>query len=146
MAKSKTRRFAELPNLVQQDANANITNIITKGITSDTLTVSGNVDAGDGAFNSLSMTGSLGSVQNLTSNDTVTAGTFVTTVIHTGVGTVTVPLSGWITGSQISIVSNGTLTIDWGTGAKGTSLGNAAKMASRTFDGIKWFFSEASAS
>ena len=52
MAKSKTRRFAELPNLVQQDANANITNIITKGITSDTLTVSGNVDAGDGAFNS----------------------------------------------------------------------------------------------
>ena len=69
MAKSKTRRFAELPNLVQQDANANITNIITKGITSDTLTVSGNVDAGDGAFNSLSMTGSLGSVQNLTSND-----------------------------------------------------------------------------
>ena len=91
------------------------------------------------------MTGSLGSVQNLTANDNVTAGSFVTTVIHTGVGTVTVPTSGWIAGSQLSIVSNGTLTIDWGTGAKGTTLSNSAKMASGTFDGSKWFFTEASA-
>ena len=146
MAKSKTRRFAELPNLIQQDANADITNIITQGITSSTLNVSGNVSSGDIAANSIAMTGSLGSVQNLTANDSVTAGSFVTTVIHTGVGTVTVPTSGWIAGSQLSIVSNGTLTIDWGTGAKGTTLGNSAKMASGTFDGSKWFFSEASAS
>ena len=145
MAKSKTRRFAELPNLVQQDANANITNIVTQGITSNSLSVSGNVSSGDIAANSIAMSGSLGSVQSLTSNDSVTAGSFVTTVIHTGVGTVTVPTAGWIAGSQLSIVSNGTLTIDWGTSAKGTSLGNAAKMASGTFDGSKWFFTEASA-
>tara|TARA_A100001388_G_scaffold113008_1_gene83106 strand:- start:43079 stop:43519 length:441 start_codon:yes stop_codon:yes gene_type:complete len=145
MAKSKTRRFAELPNLIQQDANADITNIITQGITSSTLNVSGNVSSGDIAANSIAMSGSLGSVQNLTANDNVIAGSFVTTVIHTGVGTVTVPTSGWITGSQLSIVSNGTLTIDWGTGAKGTTLGDSAKMASGTFDGSKWFFTEASA-
>ena len=145
MAKSKTRRFAELPNLIQQDANANITNIVTQGITSNSLSVSGNVSSGDIAANSIAMSGSLGSVQNLTANDNVTAGSFVTTVIHTGVGTVTVPTSVWIAGSQLSIVSNGTLTIDWGTGAKGTTLGNSAKMASGTFDGSKWFFTEASA-
>ena len=106
MAKSKTRRFAELPNLIQQDANADITNIITQGITSSTLNVSGNVSSGDIAANSIAMSGSLGSVQNLTANDNVIAGSFVTTVIHTGVGTVTVPTSGWIAGSQLSIVSN----------------------------------------
>ena len=145
MAKSKTRRFAELPNLIQQDANADITNIITQGITSSTLNVSGNVSSGDIAANSIAMSGSLGSVQNLTANDNVIAGSFVTTVIHTGVGTVTVPTPGWIAGSQLSIVSNGTLTIDWGTGAKGTTLGDSAKMASGTFDGSKWFFTEASA-
>ena len=64
MAKSKTRRFAELPNLIQQDANANITNIVTQGITSNSLSVSGNVSSGDIAANSIAMSGSLGSVQN----------------------------------------------------------------------------------
>lgn len=143
--KSKTRRLAELGSRIKQDRNGDITDFRTKGFTSETATLTSNITGVGAAFSgNVDVQGALGSVQEITGTASVTAGSFVTTVIHNGTGTITVPTDGWTKGSQISIVSNGTInSIDWGTNAKGVSLGAATKMASGTFDGVKWFYSEA---
>lgn len=143
MANTKTRNFATLHNKIITGADGNIKSITTEGLTvtdANATTISGT----DATFTgNVQVQGSLGSVQNVAGNATLTTTNFVTTVIHAGTGTITVGTE-WPTGAQISLVSNGTMTIDWGTDAKGISLGNGVKIASGTFDGSKWFYSEAS--
>jgi len=143
--KSKTRRLAELGSRIVQDRNGDIVQFRTKGLTSETATLTSDITGVGASFSGdVDIQGALGSVQDITGTASVTAGSFITTVVHNGTGVITVPTSGWTKGSQISIVTNGTITnIDWGTDAKGISLGAATKMASGTFDGVKWFYSEA---
>ena len=145
--KSKTRRFADLPNRISQDKKSGkITSITTQKLDTESVTISSALSGVNGTFSgNVNVTGSFGSVQDGAGTYTVIAGSFVTTVIHAGVGTVTVPTEGWHKGSQISIVTSGTMTLDWGANAKGVSIGNSCKMASGTFDGGKWFYSESTA-
>jgi hypothetical protein len=143
--KSKTRRLAELGSRIQQDRYGNITSIKSKGLTTETADFTSSLNGVDGTFSgNVDVQGSFGSVQDLTGTGSVVAQSFVTTVIHNGTGTITVPTDGFAKGSQISIVTNGTINnINWGDSSKGISLGSATKMASGTFDGVKWFYSEA---
>lgn len=145
--KSKTRRFADLPNRITQDKKSGkITSISTQKIDTESVVITSDLTGVNGTFSgNINVTGSFGSVQDGAGSYTVIAGSFVTTVIHTGVGTVTIPTEGWHRGSQISIVTSGTMTLDWGANAKGVSIGNSCKMASGTFDGGKWFYSESTA-
>ena len=146
--KSKTRRAADLPNrLVQDKKSGKITSLKAQVLDTETVSITNSLSGVDGTFTGdVDITGSFGSVQDGAGTYEVSAGSFVTTVIHTGVGTVTIPTDGWPKGSQISIVTSGTMTLDWGTNAKGVSIGNSVKMASGTFDGGKWFYSESTAS
>lgn len=146
--KSKTRRAADLPNrLVQDKKTGKIISLKAQVLDTETVSITNSLSGVDGTFTGdVDITGSFGSVQDGAGTYEVSAGSFVTTVIHTGVGTVTIPTDGWPKGSQISIVTSGTMTLDWGTNAKGVSIGNSVKMASGTFDGGKWFYSESTAS
>lgn len=145
--KSKSRLSADLPNRIVLDKKTGKINELTAvNINAKDISTSGTIGASSASFSgNVNVTGSFGSVQDGAGNYSVIPGSFVTTIIHTGVGTVTVPTDGFIKGSQISIVSSGTMSINWGSGAKGVSIGNACKMASGTFDGGKWFFSESTA-
>lgn len=86
--------------------------------------------------------GQLGSVQTVSGSASVTTGSFVTSVIHSGSGTVSVPASGWAQGSLITIVSTGTMTMSWGAGSQGISLGSSTRIASGMYTGSVWYFSE----
>lgn len=83
----------------------------------------------------------IGSVQTVSGSAVVTPGEFITSVYHSGTGTVTVRDSGWEEGSLINIASGGTLTMDW-FGGSGISLGNSCKIASGMFRNGQWYFSE----
>jgi len=146
--KSKSRRAADLPNrLVQDKKTGKITSLTAQVLDTETVSITSSLSGVNGTFTGdVDITGSFGSVQDGAGTYEVSAGSFVTTVIHTGVGTVTIPTDGWPKGSQISIVTSGTMTLDWGTNAKGVSIGNSVKIASGTFDGGKWFYSESTAS
>lgn len=146
--KSKSRRAADLPNrLVQDKKTGKITSLKAQVVDTETVSITNSLSGVNGTFTGdVDITGSFGSVQDGAGTYEVVAGSFVTTVIHTGVGTVSIPTDGWPKGSQISIVTSGTMTLDWGTNAKGVSIGNSVKMASGTFDGGKWFYSESTAS
>jgi hypothetical protein len=146
--KSKSRRAADLPNrLVQDKKTGKITSLAAQVVNTETVSITNSLSGVNGTFTGdVDITGSFGSVQDGAGTYEVAAGSFVTTVIHTGVGTVSIPTEGWPKGSQISIVTSGTMTLDWGTNAKGVSIGNSVKMASGTFDGGKWFYSESTAS
>jgi|SaaInl3SG_22_DNA_1037383.scaffolds.fasta_scaffold130945_1 hypothetical protein len=145
--KSKSRRAADLPNrLVQDKKTGKITSLAAQVVNTETVSITNSLSGVNGTFTGdVDITGSFGSVQDGAGTYEVAAGSFVTTVIHTGVGTVSIPTEGWPKGSQISIVTSGTMTLDWGTNAKGVSIGNSVKMASGTFDGGKWFYSESTA-
>jgi hypothetical protein len=86
--------------------------------------------------------GQLGSVQTISGSGSVQTGSFVTSVIHSGSGTVSVPASGWAQGSLITIVSTGTMTMNWGAGSEGISLGSSTRIASGMSTGSVWYFSE----
>lgn len=86
--------------------------------------------------------GQLGSVQTVSGSASVATGSFVTSVIHSGSGTVSVPASGWAQGSLITIVSTGTMTMNWGGGSQGISLGSSTRIASGMYTGSVWYFSE----
>lgn len=145
--KSKSRRAADLPNrLVQDKKTGKITSLAAQVVNTETVSITNSLSGVNGTFTGdVDITGSFGSVQDGAGTYEVAAGSFVTTVIHTGVGTVSIPTEGWPKGSQISIVTSGTMTLNWGTNAKGVSIGNSVKMASGTFDGGKWFYSESTA-
>lgn len=84
---------------------------------------------------------SIGSVQTISGSAIVTPGEFITSVYHSGTGTVSVRDSGWEEGSLINIATGGTLTMDW-FGGSGISLGNSCKIASGMFRNGVWYFSE----
>lgn len=141
---SRTRRFANLQDHIKTNTDGTIQSITADKVTSSSASIN-TLNGDDATFTgNVGVQGKFGSVQALTGNAAVNASDFVTTIIHTGTGTVTVPTSGWPTGAQLNVVTNGTCTLDWGTDAVGVSLGNSMKMASGTFDGSKWFYSEAS--
>jgi len=84
-------------------------------------------------------------VQTKSGTDSVTlsATAFTTFVKHSGTGTVSIG-AGQYDGQTINIVSIGTMTLSWGVGALGVSLGSDAKIASGIWDATAsyWFFSE----
>ena len=99
-------------------------------------------DSADITFLDIPYPGQLGSVQDIAGSGSVVAGSFVTSVVHTGSGTVSVPASGWAKGSLITIISTGTMTMSWGAGAQGISLGSSTRIASGMHSGSAWYFSE----
>ena len=115
--KSKSRRAADLPNrLVQDKKTGKITSLKAQVVDTETVSITNSLSGVNGTFTGdVDITGSFGSVQDGAGTYEVVAGSFVTTVIHTGVGTVSIPTDGWPKGSQISIVTSGTMTLDWGT-------------------------------
>ena len=106
---------------------------VTGRVTADSATIS---------FLDIPYPGQLGSVQTISGSGSVATGSFVTSVIHSGSGTVSVPAAGWAQGSLITIISTGTMTMNWGSGSQGISLGSSTRIASGMSTGSVWYFSE----
>lgn len=106
-------------------------------ITDGTHTYTGRVSAQAG----------VGSYTIVSGNTTATVSSGVNIHYHSGTGTVTVPIERTATddipgGTVVEIYSEGTLTVNWGTNARGISLGNTAKMARGVFANGRWFYTE----
>jgi hypothetical protein len=82
-------------------------------------------------------------IKSGTASVTLSATAFTTFVKHSGTGTLSIG-AGQYDGQTINIVSIGTMTLSWGVGALGVSLGNDVKIASGIWDDTNsyWFFSE----
>lgn len=78
-----------------------------------------------------------------TASVTLSATALTTFVKHSSTGTLSIG-AGQYDGQTINIVSIGTMTLSWGVGALGVSLGSDAKIASGIWDNTNsyWFFSE----
>ena len=78
-----------------------------------------------------------------TASVTLSATALTTFVKHSSTGTLSIG-AGQYDGRTINIVSIGTMTLSWGVGALGVSLGSDAKIASGIWDNTNsyWFFSE----
>jgi len=106
---------------------------VTGSLTADSATIT---------YLDIPYPGQLGSVQTISGSGSVQTGSFVTSVIHSGSGTVSVPAAGWAQGSLITIISTGTMTMNWGAGSEGISLGSSTRIASGMSTGSVWYFSE----
>jgi len=78
-----------------------------------------------------------------TASVTMSSTALTTFVKHSGTGTLSIG-AGQYDGQTVNIVSIGTMTLSWGIGALGVSLGSDAKIASGIWDNTNsyWFFSE----
>lgn len=78
-----------------------------------------------------------------TASVTMSSTALTTFVKHSGTGTLSIG-AGQYDGQTVNIVSIGTMTLSWGIGALGVSLGSDAKIASGIWDNANsyWFFSE----
>ena len=101
-------------------------------ITDGTHTYTGRI-AGQAGFGSYSI---------ISGQTLITVSSGLNVYYHSGTGTVTVPTASIPNGAIVRILSEGTMTVDWGTNARGISLGSSCEIADGTFANGRWFFTE----
>ena len=106
------------------------------------LAVNGDVVINNGGRLSTPYPSYIGNVQDIVDSGFVNQGEFMNMVFHSGYGIVTIPDSGYAKGTLITIRTVGSMSLDWGSGAQGISLGYATKLASGIWDSSTWYFSE----